>query len=141
MPRTNVIATVDPSAVASSLEAAAKQGKATFYVRRSDNTFRRMAYLPPNSSARRTAEKVEKQRLQSPPVSMKDIAKEMHVSIPTVRRILNNLELSRHVEAGDMTYAVAMANPGNEVAQPVTVPAPRKPGERPRTNGATSKAS
>lgn len=139
MPRTSVFATVDPETVAGSLEAAARAGKATFHVRRSDGTFRRMAYLPPGSAARRTAEKVEAQRAKKVP--MKDIAKTMHVSIPTVRRILNNLELSRHVEAGDMNYAVALAEKGTE-PQPVdTVPAPRKPDESPRPVKAKTKTS
>lgn len=126
MPRTSVFATVAPEAVAADLAAAAKQGKATFHVRRSDGTFRRMAYLPPGSAARRTAEQVEKKRSQSPPVSMKDIAKGMHVSIPTVRRILNNLELSRHIEAGDLSYAVALAPAGTTQAPAEAVPAPRR---------------
>lgn len=139
MPRTSVFATVDPGIVAKDLEAAAKAGKATFHVRRSDGTFRRMAYLPPGSAARRTAEKVEKQRQDK--VSMKDIAKGMHVSIPTVRRIINNLELSRNIEKGDMSYAVALAPAGTEMAPADTVPAPRKPDERPRPTRATRKAS
>lgn len=130
MPRTSVFATVEPDAVAKDLEAAAKAGRATFHVRRSDGTFRRMAYLPPGSSSRKQAEKIEKQRTAKPPVSMKDIAKAMHVSIPTVRRIINNLELSRHIEAGDMNYAVALAPAGAEQAPTDTVPTPRKVGSR-----------
>lgn len=126
MPRTSVFATVDPEAVAADLAAAAKAGRATFHVRRSDGSFRRMAYLPPDSAARRTAERVEAKRKKIPPVSMKDIAKEMHVSIPTVRRILNNLELSRHIEAGDLSYAVALAPAGTEQQPPDAVPAPRR---------------
>lgn len=139
MPRTSVFATVEPDAVAKDLEAAAKAGKATFHVRRSDGTFRRMAYLPPGSAARKQAEKVEKQRAEK--VSMRDIASAMHVSIPTVRRIINNLELSRHVEAGDMTYAVALGEKGKEINPTDTVPAPRTGAERPRPVKASRKAS
>lgn len=135
MPRTSVFATVDPEAVADGLVAAAKAGKATFHVRRSDGTFRRMAYLPPGSAARRTAEKVERQRNEK--VSMRDIAKAMHVSIPTVRRIINNLELSRHIERGDMNYAVALSERGKELAPSSTVPAPRQKPEQPHRRRAS----
>lgn len=139
MARTSVFATVSPEAVAADLAAAAKAGKATFHVRRSDGTFRRMAYLPPGSAARRQAEKVMQQREKK--VSMKDIAKAMHVSIPTVRRIINNLELSRHIETGDMNYAVALAEKGTD-PQPVdTVPTPRATPERPRTGRQRQRAS
>lgn len=124
MPRTSVFATVEPEAVAADLAAAAKAGKATFHVRRSDGTFRRMAYLPPGSAARKTAEKVEEKRAKR--MSMKDIAKGMHVSIPTVRRIINNLELSRHIEAGDMNYAVALAERGTEQHPTSTMPTQRQ---------------
>lgn len=139
MPRTSVFATVDPDAVAKDLEAAAKAGKATFHVRRGDGTFRRMAYLPPGSAARRQAEKIEKQRTDK--VSMKDIAKAMHVSIPTVRRIINNLELSRHIEAGDMNYAVALGETGTELEPSDTMPSPRNPREQPRPVKARAKAA
>lgn len=126
MPRTAVFATVEPDAVAKDLEAAAKAGKATFHVRRGDGSFRRMAYLPPGSPARRQAEQVEKKRVDKK-LTMKEIAKEMHVSIPTVRRILNNLELSRHVEAGDLSYAVALAPAGTQQRPPEATPEPRQP--------------
>lgn len=89
-----------------------------------------MAYLPPGSAARRVAERVDKARQSNVP--MKDIAAKLHVSVPTVRRIINNLELSRRVEAGDMSYALELV----EKEEPASfqrkrgegsVPAPRDP--------------
>ena len=124
MPRTSVFATVEPGVVAKDLEAAAKAGKATFHVRRSDGTFRRMAYLPPGSPLRKQAEKVEHQHTVKK-MTMKEIAKGMHVSIPTVRRILNNLELSRDIESGEMSYAVALAPQGTAQQPAATMPGRR----------------
>lgn len=62
---------------------------------------------------------------------MKDIAAKQHVSIPTVRRIINNLELSRHVEAGDMDYAVELVDRSQQATfqrrRGSGVPTPREP--------------
>lgn len=106
MPRASIYATVEPGAVAETLAAAAAAGKVTFHIRRGDGTLRRMSYLPPGSTARRLAERIEKMREKG--VSMKEIATKQHSSIPTIRRIINNLELSRHVESGDMNYALEL---------------------------------
>lgn len=111
MPRTSVVATVAPDAVAPTLQAAAAAGKATFHVRRTDGSLRRMAYLPPGSQQRKLAEKIVAMRDKKPPVPMKDIAANLHVSIPTVRRMINNLELTQHIEKGDAQIAVVFANP------------------------------
>lgn len=109
MPRTSVYATVEPSAVAETLQAAAAAGRVIFHVRRENGTLRRMNYYKPGSAQRRLAERIEKAREKGIP--MKDIAARMHISIPTVRRIINNLELSKHVEAGDFNYALELAEP------------------------------
>lgn len=130
MPRSSVYATVENGSVAETLQQAAAAGKVTFHIRRSDGSLRRMAYLPPGSAARRVAERVDKARQSNVP--MKDIAAKLHVSVPTVRRIINNLELSRRVEAGDMSYALELV----EKEEPASfqrkrgegsVPAPRDP--------------
>lgn len=109
MPRTSVYATVDPSAVAETFQAAAAAGKVVFHVRRSDGTLRRMSYLKPGSPERRVSERIEKSREKGVP--MKDIADKLHISVPTVRRIINNLELSKHVEAGTFNYALELVEP------------------------------
>lgn len=106
MPRNSVYATVDPSAVAETLQQAAAAGRVVFHIRRHDGSLRRMSYLRPGSAARRLAERIDRAREKNVP--MKEIAAKMHSSIPTVRRIINNLELSRHVEAGDMNYALEL---------------------------------
>lgn len=110
MPRNSVFATVEPDAVAETLAAAAAAGKVTFHIRRSDGSLRRMAYYPPGSAQRRLAERIDKAREKGVP--MRDIAKKQHVSIPTVRRIINNLELSRAVEGGEMGYALELVDKG-----------------------------
>lgn len=128
MPRTHIFATVEADAVAQPLQQAAAAGKAIFHIRRSDGTLRRMSYLPPGSAHRRLAERIDRAREKGVP--MKDIALKQHVSIPTVRRIINNLELSRHIESGDMDYAVEL----KDRAEPATfqrrrstdVPIPRE---------------
>lgn len=108
MPRNSVYATVDTEAVAETLQAAAAAGKVTFHIRRGDGSLRRMSYLAPGSAARRLAERIDRAREKGVP--MKDIARKQHSSIPTIRRIINNLELSRHVEAGDMNYALELVD-------------------------------
>lgn len=108
MPRTSVYATVEPTAVAETLQAAAAAGRVVFHVRRSDGTLRRMSYYKPGSAERRVAERIMRARDKGVP--MKDIAAKQHISIPTVRRIINNLELSLHVEAGDWNYALELTD-------------------------------
>ena len=114
MPRTSVYATVEPTAVAENIQAAAADGRVTFHIRRADGSLRRMSYLKPGSPQRRVAERIMKAREKGVP--MKDIADKMHISIPTVRRIINNLELSLHVEAGDWNYALELT----EASQPAS---------------------
>lgn len=114
MPRSAILATVDPNTVAPSLQQAAAAGRAVFHIQRGDGSLRRMSYLPPGSAARRLAERIDKARAKKVP--MKDIAAKMHVSVPTVRRIINNLELSRHIEAGDMVTTVQLQEPVHTAA-------------------------
>lgn len=103
--RTNIYATVESIAASKPLCEAAAAGEATFHVRRSDKSTRRMSYYPPDSPMRAAAERIVAMRAN---FSMRDISRKQHLSIPTVRRIINNLELSLHIEAGQPLTTVIL---------------------------------
>lgn len=77
------------------LEAAAA-GNVRFHTVRANGTTRRVQFYADGTEARETAEWVEEQRNDGR--TMKDIAAEMHLSVPSVRRILNALALAQEVE-------------------------------------------
>jgi hypothetical protein len=93
----NLQITADATVTAESFVAAATEGKVKFHTVRGDGTTRRVQFFSRGSKARKQAEWVYRQRTAGR--SMADIATEMHVSIPSVRRIINALLLAREVEA------------------------------------------
>ena len=108
MPRTSVIATADTTISAENLQAAAAAGRVVFHTRRANGSLRRMAYLRPGTKERTEAEQVAASRTAG--VHMKAISASLHASVPTIRRMINNLELSRHVEAGDTAYLMGLVD-------------------------------
>jgi hypothetical protein len=65
-----------------------------------------MSYYPPGSPMRMAAEKIMK--AHDAKVPMREIAKRQHLSVPTVRRIINNLELSRQIESGEVPAVILL---------------------------------
>lgn len=78
---------------------AAAEGSVKFYRLRDNGTYRHIPFLAADSKDRETAEWVAEQREEG--VTMKAIAADMHMSIPSVRRVLNSLLLTEEVEEYD----------------------------------------
>lgn len=91
---------VDPTAM---LDA----GLLVAYSERSNGTTRRLELCPVGSTRRDTAEWVS-ERLDEG-ATLRTVARELHVSVPTVRRFIMALELTEEIEAGewDDVWAVA----------------------------------
>jgi DNA-binding NarL/FixJ family response regulator len=108
MARTAILVEITATEVATgtTLQHLAASGDAVFHVRRSDASLRRIQYLAPGTKERKTAERIELLRAEGK--GMKAIARKLHVSVPTVRRIINSLELSVSVEAGEMNHALEL---------------------------------
>ena len=69
------------------------------YSERSNGTTRRLELCPVGSTRRDTAEWIS-ERLDDG-VTLKTVAWELHVSVPTVRRFIMALELTEEIEAGE----------------------------------------
>lgn len=82
--------------VAAMLEA----GDLRAYRVRSNGTMRHLELLPLGSTKRETAEWIS-DAVDFDGRSVDSVAREMHVSAPTVRRFLESLELTEEVEAGE----------------------------------------
>lgn len=96
---TSLVITTAPTTTTATFLADAAEGKVTFHAERGNGTFRRVHFLAEGTTARETAEWVLAQRDAGR--TMRAIATEMHVSIPSVRRIINDLLLTHEVEAMD----------------------------------------
>lgn len=77
----------------------AVEGSVKFYTLRSNGTYRHIPFLADGTKDREVAEWVADQREQG--TTMKAIATEMHMSVPSVRRVLNSLLLTEEVEEYD----------------------------------------
>lgn len=77
------------------LEAAAK-GTVRFHTVRANGSTRRVQFYAADTKAREEAEWVAEQRADGR--TMKAIAEELHMSVPSVRRMLNALLLAEEVE-------------------------------------------
>lgn len=110
--RNNVLVQITATAVpsATTLQHLAASGEAVFHIRRDDASLRRMAYLVPGTKERKLAEDIEIMRADGQ--EMKAIARKIHVSVPTVRRMINSLELSQAVEQGEFNYALDLVERG-----------------------------
>jgi len=88
--------TVTSNSTPKSFRRDAAEQKIKFHTERGDGTYRRVHYLAENTLERQTGEWVVNQRTVGR--TMRQIANEMHVSIPTVRRILNDMMLTQEIE-------------------------------------------
>lgn len=78
---------------------AAAEGTVQFYRVRGNGTTRHIPFYAEGTKEREVAEYVAEQREDG--VSMKAIATELHMSVPSVRRMLNSLLLSEEVDGYD----------------------------------------
>lgn len=93
---TGIVTTVSTSTTVDTLATEAAEGVVKFHTLRSNGTTRRIQFLVEGSPEREVAEWVVGQRNEG--VTMKTIAAQMHVSVPTVRRMINALLLTWEVE-------------------------------------------
>lgn len=91
-----IVTTVTATVTADTLATEAAEGHVKFHTLRSNGTTRRIQFLTEGTLEREVAEWVMAQRGEG--VTMKAIAAEMHVSVPTVRRMINALLLAWEVE-------------------------------------------
>lgn len=96
-----IVTTITPDTTAETLVTEAAEGKVKFHRERSNGTFRRVQFL--SGEQREVAEWVVLQREEGK--TMKAIAAEMHVSVPTVRRLINSLLLTEEIEDLDTEEA------------------------------------
>lgn len=103
----SIVTTVTTATTSETLVAEAATGTVQFHRERGNGTFRRVQFLAEGTTARDVAEWVMAQRTEGR--TMKAIAAEMHVSVPTVRRMINALTLTWEVEedAEDVLAAAA----------------------------------
>lgn len=83
-------------------------GHLAAYSERANGTTRHLELCPVGSTRRDTAEWISEQVDEGR--SLRAVAAELHVSLPTVRRALMSLELTEEIEAGDWDQVWAEAN-------------------------------
>lgn len=83
-------------------------GTLTAYTERANGTTRHIDLAPVGSTRRDTAEWISERLDEGHTVGA--VARELHVSIPTVRRIIMSLELTEEIEAGEWDQVWAEAN-------------------------------
>lgn len=93
---TAIVTTVTATTTEATLVSEAAEGKVQFHTERGNGTFRRIQFLAEGTPEREVAEWVAAQREEG--VTMKAIAAEMHVSVPTVRRMINALLVTQEAE-------------------------------------------
>jgi DNA-binding NarL/FixJ family response regulator len=123
---TTIVATVLPTTTVDTVVEQAAEGQVQFHRQRANGTTRRVQYLAEGTTDREVAEWVLIQRSEGK--TMKALAAEMHVSVPTVRRMINALLLTWEVEDDaedilDAALKVARARGPRKVA-PKATPAP-----------------
>lgn len=91
--------TVSPSTTPDTFLSDAVTGKVLFHTERGNGTFRRVHFLADGTKEREIAEWVADQREQG--VTMRKIAAELHMSVPSVRRMINDLILTEEFEQMD----------------------------------------
>lgn len=91
--------TARPEQVVADPKAMLDAGLLTAYTLRANGTTRHLTLCPVGSTARDTAEWVS-ERLGDG-LTLKAVARELHASVPTVRRIIMALELTEEIEAGE----------------------------------------
>jgi DNA invertase Pin-like site-specific DNA recombinase len=94
-----ILATVAQTTTPDTFLQDAAEGQVKFHIERGNGTFRRLQFLAPGTAERAAAEAVQAKRDQG--VTMKAIAAELHVSVPTVRRMLTALTVTLSTEEQD----------------------------------------
>lgn len=94
-----VIVTTAPTTTPATFLADAAAGTVQFHAERGNGTFRKVHFLAEGTDERATAEWVAEQREAN--VTMRAIAAELHRSVPSVRRLINDLALTEEFEAMD----------------------------------------
>lgn len=92
-----VVITIAEGTTVKNFKDALVTGDVKMYRLRGNDTTRHIPYLAPGTPERETAEWVMEQREEG--VTMKEIAKAMHLSVPAVRRIINGMLLAEEMEA------------------------------------------
>jgi len=82
------------------LRALLNRGEAAIYTTRADGTVRRMAYLKAGTPERKLAQKAFV--LKKEGASMKEVGEELHLSVPSVRRLLVGLQVAKALEKGQL---------------------------------------
>ena len=95
----NIAITAQQGTTVETFVKGAVEGSVKFYTLRSNGTYRHIPFLAEGSTEREVAEWVASQREEG--VTMKAISVEMHLSVPSVRRVLNSLLLTEEVEEYD----------------------------------------
>lgn len=93
-----VVTTSQTTTIENFLAEAAK-GKISFHTERQDGTLRKVHFLAGGTKERETAEWVAEQREAG--ATMRKIANELHLSVPSVRRMINDLALTEEFEQMD----------------------------------------
>jgi hypothetical protein len=88
------------TSTATNVVAALTEGTASLHRTRANGTTRNIPFYAVGTTVRQQAEQVA--TLREAGLGMAKIAAEMHMSIPTVRRMLNSLILSQALEAGNL---------------------------------------
>lgn len=109
----DIVFAVTEGVTADTFVQAAAEGRVRVYRARSNGTTRHIPFLPEGSDARAVAEWIRDQKDSR---TMKDLAAEMHESVPTVRRRLVALEVTEEVEGYDQEDIEAILADALEVA-------------------------
>lgn len=110
--RTLVFTTTDTT-TADTLLAEMAAGKVELHTQRDNGTFRKVHFLAEGTEAREHAEWVAAEREAGR--TMKAIATEIHASVPSVRRMLNDLALTEEFEKMDAEELDELLRGGTEV--------------------------
>lgn len=118
--------TTTETTTADNLLAALASGEAVLHTERSNGTFRRVHFLTEGTEARETAEWVKAMREGDEeggraPRTMASIAAELISSIPSVRRLLNDLALTHEFEEMEREELEELLHGGQEAEDTMVV--------------------
>jgi hypothetical protein len=123
MSKTALEIRVTPEVTVDNFAEALASGKVQLYTVRGNGTTRHIPFYAEGTADREVAEQVAEWREDGR--TMKSIADELHLSVPSVRRMLNSLYLSEDVESydeEDIASVLADASEGEPVVGEVVAP-------------------
>lgn len=103
-----MISAVSETTIVPDLRSMLESGQLEAYRVRSNGTTRLVRLLPVGSTGRDTAEWISEQIDEGR--TAQSVARELHSSVPTIRRFLEALELTEEIEAGDWDEVWAELN-------------------------------